>query len=295
MLDERPDPETIWTVAAFCQVCRLHLHVKVDYTIRFEEAPCPSTDHPLHHLVRSEFQEPLERNAWLRQNPKSRDEIFTYKCSSKTCSATVTVRLSPPVLRPSDLQHLLDPEMLRQRTEDAFKERDGNTEGMRHPEPIDVLTDLRAYVRNSWRAHKDAKFGSINLSNRRFVVRFGPEGTACKDVLERLGFQLVVRGSMLFFVTFTHTDVHSLVNVGKYLNRISTTLNLFKVPLTSGWTMLNTSSEACSYHSRMKSASSCTTFHHPYQLKESYLALLAVKIVSLLRLDILGMLADHRR
>jgi len=191
VLDERPDPETIWTVAAFCQVCRLHLHVKVDYTIRFEEAPCPSTDHPLHHLVRSEFQEPLERNAWLRQNPKSRDEIFTYKCSSKTCSATVTVRLSPPVLRPSDLQHLLDPEMLRQRTEDAFKERDGNTEGMRHPEPIDVLTDLRAYVRNSWRAHKDAKFGSINLSNRRFVVRFGPEGTACKDVLERLGFQLV--------------------------------------------------------------------------------------------------------
>lgn len=190
-LDERPGPETIWTVAAFCQVCRLHVHVKVDYSIRFEIAPCPTAEHPLHHLVRSEFQEPLERNAWKRQNPDSRDEIYTYKCSSNTCSATVTVRLSPPVLRPSDVHTLVDPALLRQRTEAAFRARDGNTEGMKHPVPLDVLTDLRAYVRNSWKAREDPKYRAIRLSNRRFIVRFGPEGTGCKDVLERLGFHLV--------------------------------------------------------------------------------------------------------
>jgi hypothetical protein len=131
--------------------------------------------------------------------------------------------------------------MLRQRAEDAFKERVGKTEGMKYPEPIDVLSDLRSYVRNSWRSHKDAKYGSINLSNRRFLVRFGPDGTPCKDVLERLGFQLLVRGSMFVLHTFTHADVHSLANAGKFLNRISTTLNPFKVPSTSGWIMLNTS------------------------------------------------------
>ncbi|KAJ9615367.1 ubiquitin-specific protease ubp2 [Cladophialophora chaetospira] len=190
-LDERPGPQTIWTVAAVCQACRVHLHVKVDYTIRFDDGPCPSHEHPLHHLVRSEFQEPLERNAWKRLNPDSQDEIYTYKCSSNTCSATVTVRFSPPVLRPSDIHTLVDPGLLRQRTEDAFRERGGSTEGMRHPGPMDVLLDLRAYLRNSWRAKDDPKYKSINLSNKRFIVRFGPEGNACRDVLEHLGFQVV--------------------------------------------------------------------------------------------------------
>ncbi|KIW92252.1 uncharacterized protein Z519_07236 [Cladophialophora bantiana CBS 173.52] len=190
-VDERPGPQSIWTVAAFCQVCRVHLHVKVDYTIRFDDDPCPSLEHPLHHLVRSEFQEPLERNVWKRQNPNSQDEIYTFKCSSLTCSATVTVRFSPPVLRQSDIHTLTDPALLRQRTEDAFREREGHTEGMRHPGPMDVLLDLRAYLKNSWRARDDPKYRSINLSNRRFIVRFGPEGTACKDVLDHLGFQLL--------------------------------------------------------------------------------------------------------
>ncbi|KIX99111.1 uncharacterized protein Z520_05572 [Fonsecaea multimorphosa CBS 102226] len=190
-LDERPGPQSIWSIAAFCQVCRVHLHVKVDYTIRFNNGPCPSVEHPLHHLVRSDFQEPLEKNAWERRNPDSQDEIYSYRCSSRTCSATVTVRYSPPVLRPSDIHTLTDHSLLRQRTEDAFREREGHTEGMRHPGPMDVLHDLRAYLRNSWRARDDPKYRSINLSNRRFIVRFGPEGSACKDVLEHLGFQLV--------------------------------------------------------------------------------------------------------
>ncbi|KIX01528.1 uncharacterized protein Z518_09254 [Rhinocladiella mackenziei CBS 650.93] len=191
VLDERPGPQTIWTVAAFCQVCRVHLHVKVDYTIKFDEAPCPNAEHPLHHLVRSEFQEPLERNAWRCQNPNSQDEIYTYKCSSQTCAATVTVRLSPPVLRASDVSTLVDPDLLRQRTEEAFREREGHTEGMKHPGPVDVLSDLRAYIKNAWKAQDDAKYRSINLGNRRFIVRFGPDGIACKDVLEHLGFVLV--------------------------------------------------------------------------------------------------------
>jgi ubiquitin carboxyl-terminal hydrolase 25/28 len=184
-------------VAACCQACRLHLHLKIDYTIRFDAAPCPTLEHPLHHLVRSEFQEPLERNAWLRHNPGSKDEIYTYKCSSRTCSATVTVRLSPPVLRPSDVHTLTDEGLLRQRAEAAFREKEGHTEGMKHPVPIDVLTDLLTYIKNAWRAQVAAKYSSIQLTNRRFMVRFGPDGNACKEVLERLGFHLVVGEVML--------------------------------------------------------------------------------------------------
>jgi ubiquitin carboxyl-terminal hydrolase 25/28 len=102
------------------------------------------------------------------------------------------------VLRQSDIHTLTDPGLLRQRTEDAFRERGGNTDGMRHPGPMDVLLDLRAYLRNSWRARNQPKYKSINLSNKRFIVRFGPEGSACRDVLEHLGFQLVVSSGIAF-------------------------------------------------------------------------------------------------
>ncbi|KAK5088046.1 ubiquitin-specific protease ubp2 [Lithohypha guttulata] len=57
---------------------------------------------------------------------------------------------------------------------------------MKWPTPLDVLVDLRAYFRNSWVRQAST---AISLDNKRFVVRFGPEGQACHDVLERLGFQ----------------------------------------------------------------------------------------------------------
>ena len=188
--DETPGPETVWTAAAFCLACRVHVHIKVDYTTRFEHAPCPNADHPLHHLVRSEFQETLERNLWRRQNPSSEDEIYTFKCSSTTCSATVTIRFSPPVLRPNDVRVLTNTDLLSQRTEEAFRRQEGQTEGMKNPTPTDVLCDLRSYLRNAWKAKSDSKFSLIRLTNKRFIVRFGPDGIACRNVLEHLGFQL---------------------------------------------------------------------------------------------------------
>ncbi|KAK5050339.1 hypothetical protein LTR84_003620 [Exophiala bonariae] len=188
--DERPGPDTIWTVAVFCLVCRLHLRVKVDYTVRFEQSPCPTPEHPLHHLVRSKYQETLDRNQWKRQNPNTVDEIYTFKCSSNTCSASVTIQFSPPVLRPNDVRTLTNPELLSQRTEEAFRRQGGQTEGMKSPTPTDVLCDLRSYLKNAWKAKSDPKYSLIKLTNKRFIVRFGPDGIACREVLEHLGFQL---------------------------------------------------------------------------------------------------------
>ena len=50
------------------------------------------------------------------------------------------------------------------------------------------LKDLRVYVANSWQTAE--KYRTVKLSNKRFVVRFGPNGDACRDVLESLGFKL---------------------------------------------------------------------------------------------------------
>lgn len=112
-----------------------------------------------------------------------------YECSSKKCSAVVTVHMSPPVLPPDAIHMLVDKDLLAKRTNAAFEAKAGHTEGMKRPSPLDVLADLRAYFRNSWTRSSASE---ISLDNKRFVVRFGPEGTACRKVLELLGFQLKV-------------------------------------------------------------------------------------------------------
>ena len=100
----------------------------------------------------------------------------------------VSICLTPPEIHDQVIETLTDKVLLRQRTEAAFKLNEANTQGMRHPSPIDVLNDLRIYIRNAW--EQDPSRKSIKLSNRRFMVRFGPQGDACKDVLQAFGFRL---------------------------------------------------------------------------------------------------------
>lgn len=129
-----------------------------------------------------------------RDGSTTTDEIHVYECSSKTCSAIVTAHLSPPVIPPEAIHVLVDPELLAKRTNAAFEFKAGHTEGMKRPSPLDVLSDLRAYLRNSWTRSSASE---ISLDNKRFLVRFGPGGSACRRVLELLGFELKVSRSTL--------------------------------------------------------------------------------------------------
>ena len=187
-LDERPTKDTKWRVSAMCCKCRVHLTIIVDYTIRWQPNPCPSPVHQLHHFIRSEWREKLERSNWDQNNPGRYSDICVLDCSSETCSGSVTVRYTPPEIGDDEIETLVNKDKLRERTEAAFRTHQGNTQGMKQPSPFDVLKDLRVYVANSWQTAE--KYRTVKLSNKRFVVRFGPNGDACKDVLESLGFRL---------------------------------------------------------------------------------------------------------
>lgn len=213
-LDERPGPDTVWQAAAVCRKCRLHLLVKVDYSVAWQTEPCPQWEYPLHHLLRSGWRS----EAWTRDlanDGNYMDEVHVYECSSAKCSAIVSVQLSTPVFTDDALHQLIDKELLNQRAKAAFEQKKGQTEGMKWPLPIDVLNDLRAYIRNAWR--KDAQ-QEIDLHNKRFVVRFGPDGTACGDVLEMLGFELKVN---LHQFCATCADHDSLDDLGLYPDLIT--------------------------------------------------------------------------
>lgn len=109
---------------------------------------------------------------------------------------------------------LLDKQLLAKRTDAAFEQKKGHTEGMKRPLPIDVLVDLRAYLQNAWKREERAQ---ISIDNKRFAVRFGPEGKACSDVLEMLGFELKVSVSSAINAL---TDFESLESRGVFLNLI---------------------------------------------------------------------------
>ncbi|ETN37308.1 uncharacterized protein HMPREF1541_08299 [Cyphellophora europaea CBS 101466] len=186
-LDELPDSHTKWSVAAVCGKCRTHLNLNIDYSDGWQPSPCPNTENPLHHFVRAQWKEAAARRVWEERMLGSPAEITVFQCSAKGCSARLTVRYTPPVLQDDVVHTLTDREILRQRSEAAFKANEGNTQGMKQPTIIDVLSDLRVYISNAW--NKGQARRAINMTNKRFMVRFGPNGDACKEVLETLRFQ----------------------------------------------------------------------------------------------------------
>lgn len=89
------------------------------------------------------------------------------------------------------VNYLVDKDALRKRTTEAFELNRGHTEGMKEPSPSDVLSDLRKYIVNALTSNGQSR-AEIRLDNKRFAVRFGPEGRACVEVLEYIGFTLKV-------------------------------------------------------------------------------------------------------
>ena len=159
----------------------------MDYSDGWQSSPCPNTENPLHHFIRAEWREDTERRAFAKTMLGSPVDITVFQCSAHGCSATLTVRYTPPVLSDELVHTLTDKDVLQQRTDAAFKLSEGNTQGMKQPAIIDVLSDLRVYMANSWDQGQPRR--DIKMSNKRFIVRFGPNGDACKDVLETLRFR----------------------------------------------------------------------------------------------------------
>jgi ubiquitin carboxyl-terminal hydrolase 25 len=189
-LDSRPGQSSLYKVAAVCRKCRMHIQLTVDYTARDGMAPCPNTESPLHHLVHSPRRGEMFRKEEKANKSDQKGETYAFECTSRTCPATVLVVLEPPRLSPDMVHALTDQATLKTRTEAAFKVGQERLEGAKYPSPLEVMSDLRKYLQNAW-TPRDSK--PIRRDNKRFMLRFGPEGQECKDLLEFMGFTLEVR------------------------------------------------------------------------------------------------------
>jgi len=97
------------------------------------------------------------------------------------------------VLNPEWTHLLTDPDLLAARTDEAMAANPERLEGIPRPLPINVLDNLRAYVYNA--LHDSTRSKPISAINKRFVVCFGVDGSACKELLEFLGFQAQVNSN----------------------------------------------------------------------------------------------------
>ena len=161
----------------------------VDYTTRTGANPCPNASFPLHHLVLSPWRAELAIKNIRAGQPKFEGRVYAFECTSKSCAATVVVFYEHPRISDERVELMTDPALLKARTEQTIQTAPARFEGMKHPAPIDVLVDLRTYLKNVWTS-KEIK--GIKLDNKRFMLRFGPNGMPCRDLLETLCFTLEV-------------------------------------------------------------------------------------------------------
>lgn len=183
--DSKPDKSTLCRVASFCQECRCHMLLMVDFRSGSGEQPCPNPQYPLHHFVHVPQSSSCRRkSADLPKGERWTDQQ-RFECSSPCCPAAVTVRIRPPRITPEWETLLTDAARIKERADIVMKMAPERFEGIAHPLPINVLMNLRSYLNNALRNPGAKKIASLN---KKFVTSFGDYGQPCRELLEYLGF-----------------------------------------------------------------------------------------------------------
>ncbi|PYH89924.1 cysteine proteinase [Aspergillus ellipticus CBS 707.79] len=178
-------------VSAICPKCRYHLQLVIGYTPGMGQPSQNLLGH-IHHLV---YKSGRQRGGASPEEITAKGqtaETFHYECSYLTCPVVVSVRVSSPVLNYDLVRLLTDPELIRERADEAAAAHPERLEGMSQPQPINVLENLRAYISNSFDTKQQSK--SISAINKRFMSCFGVEGKPCKELLEFIGFTVKNEG-----------------------------------------------------------------------------------------------------
>ncbi|KAG4418500.1 hypothetical protein IFR04_008394 [Cadophora malorum] len=187
--DEQPDADTSYSVAAYCNKCRLHFMINVGYERQNDfQIPCRQSDKesPLHHfclqesIIGKEYRE--------RFGVDKRDhliEAHRWGCSASNCPALLEVRISSPRLGKSLVDMIVDKQRLEARGRKEIAREPARYQGMEPVGPVSALWYLRSYLSDAKAAKDSASLKKIAKRNKKFVMAFGNE---CNDLFETLGF-----------------------------------------------------------------------------------------------------------
>lgn len=167
----------------------------------------------VHHLVYKSGRQKGSRMAEEVTEKGQVVETYHFQCSHASCSAMVSLRILSPLINPQFLELLSDPARIRERAEEAIADQPERLEGMAIPTPITVLDNLRLYLHNALHSHERSK--AISSANKRFMLSFGLEGTACKEILEFLGFVYDAVSAFYIFISFVTIRLALTILIGR--------------------------------------------------------------------------------
>lgn len=181
-----PTPQATFSVVAHCSVCRSHLAVVVDFLVFGDDdsfLPCPNVEAPLHHFV----HEPRNSQDLPMAQPGAVPAIWsdkqTFRCSSGTCLARLSVTFRPARLTAAWIHELTDKSVLKARTDQAIQSDPTRFEGHAPPSAVEVLANLRTYIQNGMQSKEQRK---ILGANKKWRLCFSD---SCTDLLNYLGFR----------------------------------------------------------------------------------------------------------
>lgn len=178
---EDPTHRTVYKIASFCNKCRWHLNLIVDFRDNGDKnTPCQSLSHdyPIHHFM---YQE----DASDHTDPFGRQNVarsYKFCCSAPKCPVELRIRLLPPRFNDQDIILLTDRTQLRRRLETA-KQLAGDRADNNMARPVDAPDYLSTYLQDSL-SPKPGK-SRIPLMNRKFLKTFGKD---CDHILKKSGF-----------------------------------------------------------------------------------------------------------
>lgn len=176
-LDLRSDGTTIYKLAVICKKCRISSDIVIDHSNASNS--CPSPDNPLHHFQRA-------KNYDVTENDRIQ---YAWQCSVADCRTSLFIIYRKSRLDEDDIQLLSNPELLKRRY-NALVEEDPEREGIKLATPMDALSRLRRYVKDSL-VPEHAK-RQIPANNKRFQEAYGMNGEDCGDLLKGLSFTYAV-------------------------------------------------------------------------------------------------------
>ena len=169
-------------------LCRCHIALMIDFEGEGAGvAPCPKEDKPLHHFIYSRTEHCGFSRSQDGVNAGSWTDTQRFTCSSLSCSARLTIRMRSPIITSEWEALLLDKSLIKSRAQKAISDEPSRFEGHAVPSPIEVVGNLRTYIRNALTSHEERRIPS---NNKKWLLCFGEP---CGDLLKHIGFTCTVR------------------------------------------------------------------------------------------------------
>lgn len=177
------DETTVHKVASFCNKCRWHFDVVVDFRKESGHVhrACKrgNEDYALHHFL---YEGEDDSNGLDAMGGRQRPRTYRFRCSAPPCRVPLSVTIKPPRFSDHDIETLTNQAQLRQRWERA-KELAGDRADAVMARPVDAPDYLNTYLHDCLNPAKGK--ARIPLLNRKFLKTFGKD---CDSILTRLGF-----------------------------------------------------------------------------------------------------------